>query len=120
MEIKDCQAFVIAELKDAQARIEELETDNTRLQRQLTAATRKHEKAYDELLYLWKFEFKENNRLRDERERLQSELNRSIEQMAELESQMQRVCDRYNALARETTSLIKDFEPVKIGGDDGE
>lgn len=113
MEIKDCQAFVIAELKDAQARIEELETDNTRLQRQLTAATRKHEKSYDELLYLWKFEFKENNRLRDE-------LNRAIEQMAELESQMQRVCDRYNALARETTSLIKDFEPVKIGGDDGE
>ena len=103
MEIKTCEAYVLAEIDDLKA-----ERDALKLQ---VEAERKR---VDSWATLWLDEY---NRA----EKLQSELDRAVEQMAELESQMERVCDRYNALSRESVgSFVKDFEPVKIGGEDGD
>ena len=60
--------------------------------------------------------------LRDENKKLKNELERSVEQMAELEMQMRNLAERYNDLARESKlggKLICDFEPVREEADLG-
>ena len=101
MEIKTCEAYVLAEIDDLKA-----ERDALKLQ------VEEERKRVDSWASIWLDEY---NRA----EKLQSELDRAVEQMAELEAQMERVCDRYNALARESVgSLVKDFEPVKVGNNE--
>ena len=117
MEITTLDHFAITEIFDLRAEVEMLKDENESLKKQCEANREyrikrggdvdKLRKANDEWAFLWNAEYKRA-------EKLQSELDRAIEQMAELESQMQRACDRYNALARETfNGVSKDFEPMR-------
>ena len=100
MEIDNLEKFALSIIDYLEKRIEKLQDENEQL-----------EKRNNEWLTLWNDEYKRA-------ERLEGELDRAVKQMAELEAQMERVCDRYNTLARESTSsLVKDFEPVKVGND---
>ena len=88
MEIDNCQKYVLAELEDKKAEVERLE------------------RLKDIYLQDWLAE-------RDKSEKLQAELERAADQMAELEMQLERVCRQYNELVAKTGTVIHDFEPVR-------
>jgi chromosome segregation ATPase len=95
MEYRNCEEYVLAELQRVTAELEELtERHNTTL------------KHYSELY--------------TERNKIEAELERAIEQMTELESQMQIFADKYNELERNTTITVSSFEPVREVGDGAE
>ena len=72
------------------------------------------QKERDEWRDMWNHEFAECGRLLNLCKDQQAELDRSVDQLAELTEQYEQLAKRFNALARESFgSLVKDFEPVK-------
>ena len=147
-EIKSIDHLVATDVLDMRARIETLEKENAAL-KDTCAANRRYrirrgeyvaalradrdamaqkcdtlkaenaalQKERDEWRDLWSINFKECKRLIELCEKQQTEIDRSIEQLAELTEQYEQLARKYNALA--PSNVVKDFEPVKIGGEDG-
>ena len=92
MEIRTCEAYVLARLEEVE---NELEFNKS---------------AYrGSVLHVQELE--------RENKALTKQLERAAEQMAELESQLERVCRQYNELAAKTGTVIHDFEPVREAKD---
>ena len=115
MEHKNCCQRVIWELEQCENLIAELKDENESLKAELESVKNdlESEKRLSGDLAINSYD------LREENKDLKSELERSVEQMAELESQMKRMADQYNDLARSTTYSIPGcFEPVREVEDD--
>ena len=100
MEFKNCEQYVLAELEAAKAEIEELK------------------EAKETWYGYYREEEEKVKKLRADYEDAVSELDRALVQMAELESQMKHMADKYNDLARSTTVTVSNFEPVRETGDE--
>lgn len=118
MEHKNCCQRVIWELEQCENLIVELKDENESLKAELESVkgNLESEKRLSGDLAISSYD------LREENESLKQELKRSVEQMAELESQMKALAEKYNDLARGSTlggNLICDFEPVRKEASDG-
>ena len=122
-EIKTLEHLAVTDIEDLRGRVEQLEGEKAEyLQAKCDRLIEENARltiAEKEWRELWNFQFKESKRLMQLCEKQQTELDRAIEQLAELEEQFSQLARKYNALAL-LGNVIKDFEPVKIGGDDGE